>query len=87
MLTIGLRCLCYGCVEYNEMLIETYINSFVNFVDFFKGVDTDRPSVYIEDCIARQDPLVEVFLIFYTFMTNVAFFKLKLYKNGCCWVL
>ena len=64
------------------MLIETYINSFVNVVDFFKGVDTDRPSVYIEDCIARQDPLVEVFLIFCTFVTNVAFLKLKLHKNG-----
>ena len=56
----ALHYLRYGCLECHQMRIKTYINSRVNVVDFFKGVDTDKPSVYIEDCIARQDPLVKV---------------------------
>ncbi|KAK2193496.1 hypothetical protein NP493_12g08025 [Ridgeia piscesae] len=28
--------------------------------DFFKGLDTDKANPYIEDCIARQEPIVKV---------------------------
>ncbi|KAI0225757.1 Vacuolar protein sorting-associated protein 33A [Lamellibrachia satsuma] len=28
--------------------------------DFFKGTDTDKPSAYIEDCIAKQEPILKV---------------------------
>ena len=34
------------------------VNNFI--LEFFKGEETDRVSPYIEDCIARQEPILKV---------------------------
>ena len=44
----------------NRILNNACISKCINVADFFKGIDTDKPNAYIEDCIAKQEPILKV---------------------------
>ncbi|XP_016094460.1 vacuolar protein sorting-associated protein 33A-like [Sinocyclocheilus grahami] len=43
-----------------ELASEDFFDSLTVEQEFMTGVDTDKVSTYIEDCIAQKDPLIKI---------------------------